>query len=86
MSRWQKLASEDWSAFRQRMTDARSVVGSERIIFASDLACGADNWERGATRLARWVDQIASLGDGKPFSQDEIDLILHANAERIFAS
>jgi predicted TIM-barrel fold metal-dependent hydrolase len=84
LSRWQKLAQDDWAGFRQRMASARSLVGSERIIFASDLACGEGNWERGSAALTRWADQIASLADGRPFGREEIELILHGNAERLF--
>jgi predicted TIM-barrel fold metal-dependent hydrolase len=84
ISRWQNLAASAWPLFRERMAYAHALLGARRIVFASDLACGASGVDQQTGRLTRWIDQIVSLREDSLFSAEELELILWRNAARLF--
>lgn len=71
-----------------RLATWRSLVGAERILFASDQASGA-RFTGARSHLRRWVSFIRDLPAigarwGSRFTQGDADAILGANARRFY--
>ncbi len=86
LSLWQRKAARDWRGFKSMLYDAVRVVGSERVLFASDSMYG-ENWRSDAetATVERWISQVGGLADDKSgrFSAEEVEAILGGNAQRL---
>ncbi len=88
ISNWNEVIREDEGAMIARLATWRSLVGSERILFASDQASGP-RFTGERSHLPSWVDFIRRLPEnaaryGYRFSGEEARQILGANAARFY--
>lgn len=88
ISNWNEVLEEDEAEIIARLATWRSIVGAERILFASDQASGA-RFTGERSHLGRWVSFIRDLPQtaarwGTRFSADEAQAILGANARRFY--
>ena len=90
ISNWNETYREDQGEMIARLATWRSIVGAERILFASDHASGK-RFTGERSELPEWVDFIRRLPEnaarwGYRFSEDEAAAILGANALRFYGS
>lgn len=89
ISNWNEHFEEDEAELIARLATWRSLVGSERILFASDQASGA-RFTGARSTLPRWSDFIRRLPEnaarwGYRFSAEEAAAIAGNNAARFYA-
>ncbi|MBD3254103.1 MAG: amidohydrolase family protein [Candidatus Lokiarchaeota archaeon] len=82
-SGWQHIAMTDYDKFCRTLRDCMNRVTSERVLFGTD-----NPYLRGAIADKEWVQMIKNLpekaSEGISFTEEEIELILGGNAQRIF--
>ena len=88
ISNWNEAFHEDEAELIARLATWRSIVGVERILFASDQASGARFTGERST-LGAWADFIRNLPAnaarwGTRFSEAEAAAIIGANAARVY--
>lgn len=88
ISNWNETYRHDEGEMIARLATWRSIVGAERILFASDQASGK-RFTGERSELPQWVEFIRLLPEnasrwGYRFSQDEATAILGANALRFY--
>jgi len=88
VSNWAEEAYRDPGGFIARLARARDMVGTHRILFASDRNSGPRFSGEKYSTLPKWVQFFRDLPDtakqyGFTFTQEEVDLILGGNAARI---
>jgi len=82
LSLWQAAAARDWATVSARIVDAVERLGADRVLFASDSMFGAKP-ERELAAVARWIDQLSSLGSDGRLSAEQLDLVFAGNALRL---
>ena len=88
ISNWNETYRHDEGEMIARLATWRSIVGAERILFASDQASGK-RFTGERSQLPQWVEFIRLLPEnasrwGYRFSQEEAEAILGANALRFY--
>lgn len=88
ISMWQRIAHRDFGEFRRRMAVMVERLGAHRVLFGSDIMRG-DRTDPDGKLLAAWIDRMVALGEpyqGAPpiCSGEELELMMSANAQRIF--
>jgi predicted TIM-barrel fold metal-dependent hydrolase len=88
ISNWNETYRHDEGEMIARLATWRSIVGAERILFASDQASGK-RFTGDRSELPQWVEFIRLLPEnasrwGYRFSQEEAKAILGANALRFY--
>jgi len=80
ISQWYKLASRHYEKFVRILTEFKSEIGSDRLLFGSDHLSGPSVGKNKST-LAAWLAAIRRLPEvSADFSERDVDLILGANA------
>ena len=80
ISQWYKLASKNYERFVEILTELKSEVGSERLLFGTDHLSGPGVSGEKAS-LSAWLALIRRLPTvTSDFNQADIDRILGANA------
>ncbi|HUF53776.1 MAG TPA: amidohydrolase family protein [Dehalococcoidia bacterium] len=88
ISNWDEIAEHDPGRVIHFLAEMRDRVGALRMLFGSDHI-GGSRFSGERSRLPFWASFIRALPEdapkyGKEFSQNEVDLILGGNAQRIF--
>lgn len=87
LSQWPGDARKDMKAFVQKLARMRDIIGAHRILWASDFSFGP-NSHGDTSPLPHWLKtfrDLPTLGEeyGVTFTQDEVDLMLGGNAQRL---
>ncbi len=83
ISQWYKLAARDYPKFVAMLSEVRSEMGTDRILFGSDHLSGP---KVGGTKseLGAWLDCIRRLPQqDSQFTAADVESILCGNAERL---
>lgn len=88
ISNWNETYRENEGEMIVRLATWRSLVGIERILFASDQASGP-RFTGERSELPQWVDFVRRLPEnaarwGYSFGEDEVRAMLGANALRFY--
>lgn len=88
VSNWNEYPSKDPAGLVARLATWRSLVGSDRILFASDQASG-ERFTGERSELPHWVDFFRELPAnaakwGYRFSEAEAEQMLGANAHKFY--
>lgn len=83
ISGWQPLATRDYGLFCRYLRDMISIAGAPNILFASD----GPAFNLYGMRNKWWAQLFRDLPEKAPsgitFTQEEVDMILYKNAQRI---
>jgi len=80
ISQWYKLASRNYEEFVRILTEIKSEIGSERLLFGSDHLSGPKVGQNKST-LGPWLAAIRQLPEvTADFTAADVDLILGGNA------
>ena len=87
LSQWASDARKDMGGFIQKLGHMRDSVGAHHIIWASDFTFGAQN-EGAKSPLTAWLQTFQNLPaiaaeHGVTFTQEEVDLMVGGNAQRL---
>lgn len=88
LSNWNFTAKKDPGKVVRLIAKMRDHMGAHRILFGSDHL-GGSRFSGEKSILPEWVDFVSRLADTAPdygcqFTQDEVDLIMGGNAQRLF--
>lgn len=88
ISNWNELIDENDHSLARMLLRMRDAVGAHRMLFGSDHL-GGRRFSGPRSKLAEWIHFVEELPEtarqlGRSIGQDEIDLILGRNAERVF--
>lgn len=88
LSNWNFVAKEDPAQVVRFIAEIRDKVGAHRILFGSDHL-GGPRFSGDKSILPAWVAFMKALaatapGYGCSFTEDEVDLIMGGNAQRLF--
>lgn len=88
LSNWNFTAKKDPGRVVRLISKMRDQMGAHRILFGSDHL-GGPRFSGEKSILPEWVNFVRMLADIAPdygcqFTQDEIDLIMGGNAQRLF--
>ncbi len=82
-SGWQLIATFDYKKFCITLRDCMNRVTPERVLFGTD-----NPYMRAAIPDKQWVQMVRDLPENAPdgieFTEEEVELILGGNAQRIF--
>lgn len=87
LSQWPGDARRDMKEFVTRLGRMRDIIGAHRILWASDFSFGPSN-SGDKSPLPHWLKTFKDLPTagaeyGVTFTQDEVDLMLGGNAQRL---
>ena len=87
LSQWPGDARRDMGSFVKKLARMRDIVGAHRILWASDFAFGPST-HGDRSPLPHWLKTFRDLptrGEefGVEFTQEEVDLMLGGNAQRL---
>jgi predicted TIM-barrel fold metal-dependent hydrolase len=87
LSGWAGEARQDPGEFIRKLAKMRDIVGTHRIVWGSDFSFGKQN-AGDRSPLPAWLHAIEQLPTtaaehGFTFGQDEVDLILGGNMQRL---
>ena len=88
LSNWNFVAKKDPGKVVRFIAEMRDKMGAHRILFGSDHL-GGPRFSGEKSILPDWVSFVSGLANEAPkfgceFAQDEIDLIMGGNAQRLF--
>lgn len=88
ISNWNMLLAKDPERTGRTLLEMINEVGAHRMIFASDHL-GGRRFSGERSRLRSWVEFVSGLSDfaaqrGQKVSEEDLDLIMHDNAARVF--